>query len=545
MKQQNKKKIETYSVEQFERMFPEMTTQVRDTIEPLFNKAQHPNLRIIVCKMKVKGGKRVIVEYLTQKSKHSSYPVSNMFITAWNRKADKSQRDELKEYKIQVHIPSSKKNVEKIINDITKIKIQKRIHLDELDFGSGDDGLLSQVFTKFKEDNNAIWILYSATPEELTCCEKWQELETAGIGAFVEIHPPGSYMGIKEYIDRGLMIPSDSMFDFDQGVLSQHGKDVLETAAVKYIESVAKGDIVKNIAILRVNGKHQNKSRFNWVVENQSIMQDYLDEAFGQNTIPIYLVDIGSKSSNDAHWDDYKFWNAKHSDSNLFIYLVEQSACRATEFRCHHKLNFYHSHRYSVEPSINTIIQDQERCVYYKLDIHHAHSQKYRGYIGLEPSCVIYGDVEVAQYSAGYLGLFELLNLRKDLCPSSRTNVMRFLNKNKYKVYQSKTEEQLDRILASIYPNVTFGSTYSENKVTQEGFKISYIRKYDVWSKKQVIKTNYGIDDYEKKGLNGRKFVCYEDVNDITTEMYVALVNDGDKYEGEVVTDSPSSMYSK
>lgn len=28
-------------------------------------------------------------------------------------------------------------------------------------------------------------------------------------------------------------------------------------------------------------------------------------------------------------------------------------------------------------------------------------------------------------------------------------------------------------------------------------------------------------------------------------EMYVALVNDGTKYEGEVVTDSPSSMYSK
>lgn len=543
MKQQNKKKQDTSSVEDFEKDFPEMTKQVRDTIEPLFDKTNYPNLRIIVCKMKVKGGKRVIVEYLSRKSEHSRYPISNMFITAWNRKADKSQRDELKAYNIQVHIPSTKKNVAKIISDITKVNSRKRIHLDELDFGSGDDGLMAQVFSRFKEDMNAIWILYSATPEELTCCEKWQELEGSGEGVFVEIDPPASYVGIKEYIDRGLMIASQSMFDFDCGELSQHGKDVLETAAVKYIESVASGGIVKNIAILRVNGKHNNKSRFNWVVDNQSIMQDYLDEAFGKNTIPIYLVDVGSKSSNDAHWDDYKFWNAKHSDNNLFIYLVEQSACRATEFRCHHKLNFYHSHRYSVEPSINTIIQDQERCVYYKLDVHHAHAKKFPAYVNLEPSCVIYGDVEVSQYSAGYLSLFELLNIRKDLCPSSRTHVLRFLNKNKIQVHEAKTEADLNKKLSTLYPGITFGSTYSENNKTPEGFKISYIRRYDVWTKARVIKENYGI----KKGdqVNGRKFVCYEDVNDITTEVYVALVNDGTKYEGEVVTDSPSSMYSK
>jgi hypothetical protein len=543
MKQQSKKKQDTSSVEDFERDFPEMTKQVRDTIEPLFDKTTYPNLRIIVCKMKVKGGKRVIVEYLSRKSEHSRYPISNMFITAWNRKADKSQRDELKAYNIQVHIPSTKKNVAKIITDIAKVNSRKRIHLDELDFGSGGDGLMAQVFSRFKEDSNSTWILYSATPEELTCCEKWQELEANGEGVFVEIDPPENYMGIKEYIDRGLMIESQSMFDFDSGKLSQHGKDVLETAAVKYIESVANGGVVKNIAILRVNGKHSNKSRFNWVVENQSIMQDYMDEAFGKNTIPIYLVDIGSKSSNDAHWDDYKFWNAKHSDDNLFIYLVEQSACRATEFRCHHKLNFYHSHRYSVEPCINTIIQDQERCVYYKLDVHHAHGKKFPAYINLDPSCVIYGDVEVAQYSAGYLNLFELLNIRKDLCPSSRTNVLRFLDKNKIKVHQAKTEAHLDRKLASIYPGVAFGSTYSENKKTPEGFRISSIRGYGVWSKDRVIKENYGI----KKGdeVNGRKFVCYEDINDISTELYVALVNDGTKYEGEVITDSPSSMYSK
>lgn len=56
MKQQSKKKQDTSSVEDFERDFPEMTRQVRDTIVPLFDKTNYPNLRLIVCKMKVKGG---------------------------------------------------------------------------------------------------------------------------------------------------------------------------------------------------------------------------------------------------------------------------------------------------------------------------------------------------------------------------------------------------------------------------------------------------------------------------------------------------------
>lgn len=537
--------IKKYSVQEFERIFPDMTTQVREKMEPFFDKTIYPNLKIIVCKMKVKGGKRGIVEYLTQKSKNSTQPISNMFITAWNRKADISQREELKAYGIQVHIPSSKKNVDKIINDIKKINVEKRIHLDELDFGSSDSGLLAQVFARFKEDAKSTWILYSATPEELTCCEKWIDLEASGEAMFVEIDPPAEYMGIKEYIDRSLMVESNSMFDFDNEELSQHGKDVLETAARKYLQDRhTNRKHIRNISIMRINGKHNNISRFNWVVGNKHLMQDHLDSVFGNGIVRLYVKDIGCKSAHTASWDNYESWEAEHSNERFFVYIVEQSACRATEFRCHHKLSFYHSHRYTDEPSINTIIQDQERCVYYRLDDHHDHSVRYPGYVNLEPSCIIYGDVDVAKYSAGYINLEDLLNMRKKLCPSSRTQVLRFLNKNRIKVYQAKTERELDGILATVYPDNTFTSTYSENMKSDGGFKMSKIRKIsDVYSKDFVVRTNYGIKRSEI--VNGRKFVCYLDTTNISTEVYVALVNDGSKYNNEVKTDSPSSMYSK
>lgn len=537
--------MQTYSVEEFEKHFSDLTSQVCDKIEPLFDKDIYPNLRMIVCKMKVKGGKRIIVEYLTQKSKIAQSNISNIFVTAWNRKADKSQRDELNAYNIQVHIPSSKKNVGKIINDIRKVNGHKRIHLDELDFGSGDASLLAQVFAKFKEDTGSLWILYSATPEELTCCQKWLDLENSGEGIFVEINPAGTYIGIKDYIDKGLMIQSESMFNFDKIELTNQGKDVLETAALKYLQDLRKfKEHVRNVAVLRVNGKHKNKSRFNWVLENSNILQKHLDDIFGVNKIPLYIIDVGSKSDNDVKWDSYKFWESK-ADKFFYIFLVEQSACRATEFRCHHKLSFYHSHRYTAEPSINTIIQDQERCVFYKLNHNHDHSKKYPGYIDLEPSCVIYGDLDVAFYSAGYIGLDSLLNKREDLCPSSRTQVLRFLTKNKILVFDAKTEDELNLILINHFHDLKgITSTFPDHKTNDKGFKMCTIRGIcAVYNRDFVIKSNYGV--YKNNKVNGRKFVCYTNINDITTEVYIALVNDGTKYNGEIKTDSLKSMYSK
>jgi hypothetical protein len=119
---------------------------------------------------------------------------------------------------------------------------------------------------------------------------------------------------------------------------------------------------------------------------------------------------------------------------------------------------------------------------------------------------------------------------------------LRYYEKLKPKVYEARSEEDLDKLLMKHYPGVHFGTTFSEKRQTVDGFKMSNIRKLGVWSKDYVIRTNYGIYD---NGVNGRKFVCYEDVNDRNTEVYVALVNDGSKYNGEIKTDSLSSMYSK
>jgi len=533
-----KKTTHTYSVEQFERIFPEMTEQVRDKIEPLFDKAFYPELRLVICKMKVKGGKRVIVEYLTQKSKHATEPVTNIFMSAWNRKADASQRDELKDYGVQVKNPSTSAKTEQIIKEIRRMPGHKRIHLDELDYGSGDDGLLAKVYNEFKDDDNSLWIMYSATPEEMLCCQKWLEIEDNGQGVFVEIDPPAAYMGIKEYIDRGLVVESHSLFDFDGSCLTGHGVSVFQKAAMDYM-----GNKNKNVCIIRVNGRHEKKNRFNWVRENIHIVQDYFDQEVGPECMVVRLKDIGTKSSNTVKWEDYDEWEEKVT-SYFFVYLVEQSACRATEFRCHHRLNFYHSHRYTSEQNINTIIQDQERCVYYKLDRAHAHATKYPKYVNLVPSCTIYGDHDVAMYSAGFITLEDLLVKRKDLCPSSRTEVLNNSSKIKPRTYEAGTEDELYDILRRDgYGNVS--RTYHIDERDEDGFIKCIIRSQKkVYTYDNILKTNYGI--HANKIGTGRSFVCYRDITDNKSEVFVARVHVGERHmERDISTDAPSSMYSK
>jgi hypothetical protein len=138
--------------------------------------------------------------------------------------------------------------------------------------------------------------------------------------------------------------------------------------------------------------------------------------------------------------------------------------------------------------------------------------------------------------------LDELLNLRSDLCPSARTQVLRYYKKVKPMIIEGKTEDELHNKLQRLVPLAQVSKTY--NARVKDGFITCTIRSLvKVYEYDYVIKTNYGIS---ADTINlGRSFVCYRDVRDISSEVYVALVNTGDKYDNNVKTDSLKSMYSK
>jgi hypothetical protein len=159
------------------------------------------------------------------------------------------------------------------------------------------------------------------------------------------------------------------------------------------------------------------------------------------------------------------------------------------------------------------------------------------------PSCIIYGDVDVAKYSAGYTQLVDLLNTRKDLCPSSRTEVLRYFQRIKTTIIVAKSEHELENKIRQQLPNAPIPSkTY--NQRDEKGFMKCTIRSINcVYSYSEVVQTNYGID--AKKLYSGRRFICYTNINDVSTELHVALINSGEKYNNDVKLDSQKSMYSK
>ena len=116
---------------------PELLNYIENKVVP-FNK------KIKLIHAPVKSGKRGMVEIyslIDKKSKH-------VFLTALHRRADKTQRDELASYCIEVCSVNnqSKKDscIKYIDNSVSKQEIIK-IHLDELDFGCGNKQLLNNI----------------------------------------------------------------------------------------------------------------------------------------------------------------------------------------------------------------------------------------------------------------------------------------------------------------------------------------------------------------------------------------------------------------
>jgi hypothetical protein len=133
----------------------------------------------------------------------------------------------------------------------------------------------------------------------------------------------------------------------------------------------------------KVNGK---------LVSQFEKMKDSKDKI--EDEYKVRLKFVGS-NDNTVEWDNIKYWE-ELTPSFPFIIVINQVSGRSTEWKCHPFIVWYHTLRTDETP-IGTIIQDQERPVYY--------TGTYIDDINIE----IYGDLECAKYSAGQITLQQML----------------------------------------------------------------------------------------------------------------------------------------
>ena len=151
----------------------------------------------------------------------------------------------------------------------------------------------------------------------------------------------------------------------------------------------------RHIGILRLAGNF--KCKING--ENTSISQFEIMKTYKHDIQEEYGVRLKFIGSNDttADWDDNEYWEELES-TKPFIIIINQVSGRSTEWKCHPYVSWYHTLRTNDTP-IGTIMQDQERPVYYET----AYDNK--------PDITIYGDIPCAQYSAGDINLEQLITM--------------------------------------------------------------------------------------------------------------------------------------
>ena len=489
----------------------------------------------------VKSGKRGMVEVNSLYNKDYEH----IFLTALHRVADISQRNELASYGITVFSVNNIKKKDECIKFINGIKNKKcLIHLDELDFGCGDKQLLNSIYMAFKENVNVSFILYSATIEVAKKEFLINKIDFSECAPFV---PPPIYFGIKKYIDNKNFSQATAFISYENNTIeiTSQGKELIEKLKQNTINKNNK----KHIGVLRLAGNFKIDGK---VVSQFEKMKEYKDSIEDEHDIRLKF--IGSNDDSIV-WDNPKYWDELNPDKS-FIYVINQVSGRSTEWKCHPYLVWYHTLRTEETPT-STIIQDQERPVYY--------TTAYKDDINIE----LYGDLPTAQYSAGII-TFDQYNAMVTRKINSRLNTKNkkkhilvktpaFFNSweeipEKYRKGRSEStyvNEKYKLKEEMVHNEITYHiADWEEKWLHLEGFLMTNIRSsrdnfikgkgnQPIWFKSDIMtELSEGINETSKIRIN----VFYED-NETNPDNFKFIVREFDEAIDAPVANT--SMYNK
>ena len=413
------------SIEQQKIKFPEMCDWMDREILPCINPTS--NIRLVVINAPVKSGKRCMVEY---SASLDSIPNSTLrtrehiFISAFHRRADQLQRNELSSYGIKVHSIINTNSVNKTLADIQSITNSGKmaiIHLDEADYGSGTTQKLSHIWMSINNNNFVKIILYSATIEEAIYSNReLMEGVTRNIVEnfstdtikYAKYTPPSTFCGPKKFLDEGLVHNAVQFFGIDSNniiSLSEHAKTIL-------------GDMQENMQQIQ-NSENNSLPRRNIIILRLS----YCVDIFGNDTarkdkkaIRVFLnnvdlipeldeciiivdksgdVDFDCRSNNvlfeQVQWSHSAYWTGKTTQVPIIV-IMDQTSSRSTEWACHNRV--FAVHNFSNTIFFNNKSQQDERINHY--------SPKYQGFQPIK----IYGHIRSFEYSAGLITVASYLH---------------------------------------------------------------------------------------------------------------------------------------
>ena len=382
------------------------------------------DIKHILFKAPVKSGKREFAEYLALRD-HSDIPVwKHIFISAWHRTTDESQRTELKHHNLDVFSINTLQNTEKCLAKLQEYlhkNIKLKIHMDECDYGAGATQLLSRIWIRIRNDTNIKVILYSATPQEALFSQEFREITDnddylnmidtfLNNAVFIEYIPPSDiFCGPKKFIENGLVFNAHPFFKIDNlkktMYLSPQAKYII-TGLQSQMQHPSQSHAKRNIILLRlsniITGIDKSKSKtekkeiykFLQNIELFPELAEFLI-IFDKTDSDISDIQLHSRITPEkVRWSDVYYW--KKLTTNMPILIVYDQTCsRSTELCCHDRVYATHDYRNTITYSV--ISQAQERTNHYSI--------KYGGFQPIK----IYGHRPTFLLSAGLISYTKYL----------------------------------------------------------------------------------------------------------------------------------------
>jgi hypothetical protein len=402
-----KDKKNAWSVAIFENFRSDLVQFVKSKIVPLLeSKVKH-----ILINAPVKSGKREIVEYIAMRDHVHNPSRVHAFISSFIRKADESQRDELKLHNMEVFNITSENNVNAFVKWINKKIAEGKsivIHMDECDYGSGKKQLLNKAYKQYRHNTSTAFIMYSATPQEVLFSDTLEKnkldedtkeiLHDFKDKGYVVFEPPDTYCGAKKFIDSNLVNEAMPFFHIINKngdvkvILSEQGKLIIKNHLFEIDINKSK----RNILVLRLS-YYLNKQ----TTKNNKSIYKFIEYLHTIPELSKYRIivdkderDIPTSESDrisykTIEWSNKNEWEMLRTDTPIIL-IMDQTSCRSTEWVFHDRIFALHDYRNTI--TYTTLAQAQLRVCHY--------IGKY--YDSFQP-IKIYGHVNTFKLAAGII----------------------------------------------------------------------------------------------------------------------------------------------
>ena len=382
-----------WSVIDFERDRTHLCEFLKDPIQAI-----EQGKRRILIRAPVKSGKRQMVEYLAMRDNTSHPTRKHIFLTQWHRKADEDQRAELKCYGIEVLSGITSKKKDDYNNKICETlkgdpRVTLIIHIDECDHGSGIRQAMAHIWRTWRENKRVIFILYSATPEEVIYSREIEEIgtdahenvdddeemiEEFGEGVRFDYAPQDTFCGPERFLDAGLVFESHPFFEKvpqpSAGApqlppffrLTAQGKEIIANLC----REIETGNSRRNILLIRLSYGDSDMDKPN-AKENKAIYQFLRNiRMFTELEDCLVYVDKDEQPSGidcdvisqKIQWSNPKWWRGLTTEYPIII-VHDQTFSRSTEYACHDRTFATHDYRNQITFSISS--QAVERMNHY------------------------------------------------------------------------------------------------------------------------------------------------------------------------------------